>query len=87
MILAARVSVAKGLCSQEDLTRISALITRCGLPVEIPDYDRQQLLNAIAADKKSKGGTITFICNQGIGMYAMSHHTPEELLILSGLEA
>ena len=45
------------------------------------------LLNAVAADKKSKSGSITFICNQGIGMYAMSHHTPEELLILSGLEA
>ena len=87
MVLAARVSAAEGLCSQEDVARIATLITRCGLPVEIPHYDRQQLLNAVAADKKSKGGSITFICNRGIGMYAMSHHTPEELLILSGLEA
>lgn len=87
MVLAARVSAAEGLCSQEELLRISALIRRCGLPVEIPHYDRQQLLDAVAADKKSKGGNITFICNRGIGMYAMSHHTPEELLILSGLEA
>lgn len=87
MVLAARVSLAEGLCSQEDYSRIRALITRCGLPVEIPHYDRQQLLDAVAADKKSKGGSITFICNQGIGMYAMSHHTPDELLILSGLEA
>lgn len=87
MTLAARVSVAEGLCSQEDSSRISALIVKCGLPVEIPHYDRKLLLNAIAADKKSKVGSITFICNQGIGMYAMSHHTPEELLILSGLEA
>ncbi len=87
MVLAARVSVAEGMCSQEDFSRIFALITRCGLPVEIPHYDRQQLLKAVSADKKSKGGCITFICNKGIGMYAMSHHTPEELLILSGLEA
>lgn len=87
MVLAARVSAAEGLCSNEDVSRISTLITRCGLPVEVPRYDRQQLLDAVAADKKSKGGTVTFICNQGIGMYAMSHHTPEELLILSGLEA
>jgi 3-dehydroquinate synthase len=87
MALAARVSAAEGLCSREDVSRISALITRCGLPVENPHYDRQQLLNAVATDKKSKGGSISFICNKGIGMSAMSHHTPEELLKLSGLEA
>lgn len=87
MILAARISVAEGLCSREDFSRISALISRCGLSVEIPHFDRQQLLDAVSADKKSKGGNITFICNQGIGMYAMSNHTPEELLNLSGLEA
>lgn len=87
MVLAARISVAEGLCNREELARISALIARCGLSVEIPQYDRQQLIDAVAADKKSKGGSITFICNRGIGMYAMSHHTPEELLILSGLEA
>lgn len=87
MVLAARISAAKRLCSQEDLLRISALITSCGLSIEIPHYERKQLLGAIAADKKSKGGSITFICNRGIGMYAMSHHTPEELLTLSRLEA
>jgi len=87
MVLAARVSVAEGLCNREEFSRIYALITRCGLPVEIPHFDRQQLLSAVATDKKSKGGSISFICNKGIGMYAMSNHTPEELLKLSGLEA
>jgi 3-dehydroquinate synthase len=86
MVLAARISLAAGLCSREEFARVCALVARCGLSVEIPHYDRQQLIAAVAADKKSKGGTVTFICNQGIGMYAMSHHTPEELLILSGLE-
>jgi 3-dehydroquinate synthase len=87
MVLAAKVSAALGYCSSEDVVRITALLTRYGLPVDIPQYDRQQLLQAIAADKKSKSGSVTFICNQGIGMYAMSQHTPEELLFLSGLEA
>ncbi|MEI7817337.1 MAG: 3-dehydroquinate synthase [Desulfuromonadales bacterium] len=87
MVLAARVSAAEGMCSLDDVTRICALINRCGLPVEIPFYERQSLLNAVASDKKSKSGIITFICNKGIGMYTMSHHTPEELLKLSGLEA
>ncbi len=87
MALAAKVSRALGFCSQDDESRILALIGRCGLSVAPPAFERQELLDAIAADKKSKGGTITFICNQGIGMYAMSQHTPEELLRLSGLEA
>jgi 3-dehydroquinate synthase len=87
MVLATVVSASRGYSSKEDGERIRTLIVRCGLPVEIPQYDRRLLLNAIAADKKSKGGAITFICNKGIGMYAYSHHTPDELLKLSGLEA
>lgn len=87
MALAARVSAAEGLCSREESNRIIALIERCGLSVAVPAFDRQKLIASIATDKKAKSGTITFICNRGIGMYAMSHHTPEELLGLSGLEA
>ncbi|MHB8059019.1 MAG: 3-dehydroquinate synthase [Desulfuromonadaceae bacterium] len=87
MVLAARVSAAKGLCTQEDVSRIIALLSRCGLPVEPPQYDRQLLIDAVAADKKSKSGSITFICNRNIGMHAMSQHTPDELLKLSRLEA
>jgi 3-dehydroquinate synthase len=87
IVLAAKISAAEGRCTPDEVSRISALVRRCGLSVEIPSYNRQQLLDTVSSDKKSKSGTITFICNQGIGMYAMSHHTPEELLVLSGLEA
>jgi 3-dehydroquinate synthase len=87
MVLAARISAAEGLCSREEVARISGLITRFGLSIDIPKFDRQQLLNAVSADKKSKGGAITFICNRGIGTYAMTQHTAEELLRLGGLEA
>ncbi len=87
MALAARVSEARGLCSSEDVRRIVSLIERCGLSVSVPEFEREKLLKSIATDKKVKGGSITFICNSGIGAYAMSKHTPEELLQLSGLEA
>ncbi|MEI6206214.1 MAG: 3-dehydroquinate synthase [Desulfuromonadales bacterium] len=86
MVLAARVSKVLGFCSQDDVDRIAGLIGQCGLSVEVPNFDRHDLLEVIAADKKSRGGTITFICNRGIGMHAMSQQTPEELLGLSGLE-
>ena len=87
MALAAKVSHSLGFCSQSDEARILELISRCGLSVVAPEFDRQELLDLLAADKKKKSGFITFICNNGIGMYAMSQHTPEELLKLSGLEA
>jgi 3-dehydroquinate synthase len=86
MALAANVSISNGFCSRADADRIVALIERCGLSVTPPEFDRQLLLEAIGSDKKARRGTITYICNKGIGMYAMSHHTPEELLILSRLE-
>jgi 3-dehydroquinate synthase len=87
MALAAKVSSALGHCSRNDEERIIALIGRCGLSVTVPEFDRKELMAVLAADKKSKDGSITFICNHGIGLHAMSQHTPEELLKLSGLEA
>jgi len=86
MALAAKVSSSLGFCSRNDEERIVALICRCGLSILVPEFDRQALLDILITDKKSKGGSITFICNQGVGMYAMSQHTPEDLLKLSGLE-
>lgn len=87
MVLASKVSLASGYCNLNDVKRITDLLVQSELPVDVPEYDREKLIRAIAADKKSKSGKITFICNQGIGMYAMSQYTPEELLVLSGLEA
>lgn len=87
MALAAAVSGKLGFCTCEEVARIVALIERCGLSVVVPEFDRRKLIEALSADKKVNSGTVTFICNKGIGMYAMVRHTPEELLRLSGLEA
>jgi len=86
MALAAKISSRTGFCSTGDVERIVALLGRCALSVAVPKFERQKLLEAISADKKSKEGSITFICNQGIGRYAMAKYTPEELLRLSGVE-
>lgn len=86
MVLAARVSLVENKCSIDELNRITSLIARCGLSTEVPSFDCKRLLGALYADKKAKEGKITFICNYGIGAHAMISHTPEELLVLSGLE-
>jgi len=86
MVLAARVSARLGYCSEEDVVRITALIQRYGLDTVPPPVDRKRLLEAVVTDKKSRNGSISFICNRGIGAYAIHQILPEELLTLSGLE-
>jgi len=86
MVLASRISAELGHCSAEDVTRISSLITRLGLQVLPPEADRSKLLEAVLTDKKSRNGTISFICNQGIGNFAVEQILPDKMLTLSGLE-
>jgi 3-dehydroquinate synthase len=86
MILAARISAGLGHCSAADVDRITALITRLGLQALPPEAGRARLLEAIVTDKKSSNGTISFICNNGIGHFAVEQLLPDKMLTLSGLE-
>jgi 3-dehydroquinate synthase len=86
MVLAARVSANLGHCSDADVERVSALIKRFGMRTLPPETKRANLLDAIVTDKKSRNGTISFICNQGIGNFAIEQLLPEKLLTLSELE-
>jgi 3-dehydroquinate synthase len=86
MVLAARISAGLGQCSAVDVKRITALIARFGLNIHPPKADRLKLLEAVVTDKKSRNGTISFICNKGIGASAVEELSPEKMLTLSGLE-
>jgi len=86
MVQAARISARLGHCAATDIERIESLIVRFGLRTQPPTVERQGLLDAILTDKKSKDGAISFICNVGIGSFAVEQLLPEELLTLSGLE-
>jgi 3-dehydroquinate synthase len=86
MVLAARISAGRGHCAAADIERIESLIAQFGLQTQPPTVERQGLLSAILTDKKSRDGAISFICNHGIGNFAVEQLVPEELLTLSGLE-
>jgi 3-dehydroquinate synthase len=86
MVLAARISAGLGHCSGADVERVTALISRFGLKILPPKADRIRLLEAIVTDKKSSNGTISFICNQGIGNFAVEQLLPDKMLTLSRLE-
>jgi 3-dehydroquinate synthase len=86
MVLAARISAGIGHCSEADVARVTGLITRFGLETLPPRAERARLLEAIMTDKKSRNGTISFICNHGIGSFAVEQLLPDKMLTLSGLE-
>lgn len=71
MVLAFRLSVAKGLCPAEDLARVENHLRAVGLPVEITairkDWDIPALIRHCQQDKKVSDGKMTFILARGIG--------------------
>lgn len=69
MVVAAKLSHQFDLCSQQDVERLVALLTRCTLPVQPPNFDLPRYVNAMARDKKVKDGVLRMIFNRGIGHY------------------
>jgi 3-dehydroquinate synthase len=72
LCLAFRFSAALGLCPQADAERVEAHITEVGLPTRLAHVPGgcgtlDELLDAMAQDKKVKGGALTFILARGIG--------------------
>ena len=72
MAQAFRFSVAQGLCSGQDAVRVEAHLREAGLPTRLADIPGgvgsvDDLLGAMAQDKKVVGGALTFILAGGIG--------------------
>ncbi|MCG7393604.1 3-dehydroquinate synthase [Microvirga sp. ACRRW] len=70
--LAFRFSAALGLCTLSDAERIEAHLKDVGLPTRLSHVPGgcgtvDELLDAMAQDKKVKGGSLTFILARGIG--------------------
>ncbi|HZH09345.1 MAG TPA: 3-dehydroquinate synthase [Microvirga sp.] len=70
--LAFRFSAALGLCATTDAERIEAHLASVGLPTRLSHVPggcgtADELLDAMAQDKKVKAGSLTFILARGIG--------------------
>jgi 3-dehydroquinate synthase len=81
MVAAVRISHRLGRCDETTMRRLTQLIERAGLPVEIPsDLGRDALALAMRTDKKALGGTIKFVCLEGIGTTRFERLTCEEIV-------
>ncbi len=72
LVLAFRFSAFLGLCPAGDAERVEAHLSAAGLPTRLAQVPGgcgtvDELLDAMAQDKKVKGGALTFILARGIG--------------------
>ncbi|WP_134500504.1 3-dehydroquinate synthase [Microvirga pakistanensis] len=72
LALAFRFSASLGLCPSSDAERVEAHLKSVGLPTRLSHVPGgcgtvDELLDAMAQDKKVKGGSLTFILARGIG--------------------
>ncbi|MBB2684112.1 3-dehydroquinate synthase [Rhizobium sophoriradicis] len=86
MVLAHEFSARMNLASPDDARRVARHLQAVGLPTrmsEIPGElpPAEVLMEAIAQDKKVKGGKLTFILTRGIGQSFVAHDVPASEVI------
>jgi len=85
MLVEARISNRLGIMENNEVDRLKKLITRAGLPTEIPGLQVERLIQAMKHDKKILQGRIRFVLPTSIGKVfisdEVSHSVIEESLI------
>ena len=78
MVAAGRISVMKGLLSRDKLDTIMSMISRYGLPTEVPiELDRDLIKSYLLTDKKRIGSKTSFILAVDIGEVVISEEVSE----------
>jgi 3-dehydroquinate synthase len=80
MHFAARRSEQLGCAPAGTAERLRALLSRLGLPTELPDHPRSAYLRALKVDKKRRDARIHYIVLRGIGRAEAVPLTPTEIL-------
>jgi len=80
MIYAAHLSVELKSFSVEESARLEKLIASVQLPVRAPPVEWSQIREALALDKKTRGGILRFVLAERIGKAEFGCEVPEELM-------
>ncbi|MGB3813753.1 MAG: 3-dehydroquinate synthase [Shinella sp.] len=86
MVLAHQFSARMNLASPDDAKRVVAHLGEVGLPTSMNQIPgglppAETLMDAIAQDKKVKGGKLTFILTRGIGQSFVADDVPQSEVI------
>ena len=65
----AKVSAKRGWCDAEPADRITALLSKAGFPLDLPEdpMEQRRVLGFMTSDKKRRGDSLTFIIPEEIG--------------------
>jgi 3-dehydroquinate synthase len=80
MIIESKISETLKLLSKDEVERITKLLKVSGLSVEIPNLDRDQIIEAMYHDKKANRGKLKFALPQGIGKVEIIDDIPVEII-------
>lgn len=80
MVLASTLSCRMGLIARPDLRRVTALLSRAGLPVEAPGFGLARYLDLMGHDKKVESGRLRFVLLRAIGEAFVADQVPPEAL-------
>ncbi|MDX3978373.1 3-dehydroquinate synthase [Shinella sp.] len=86
MVLAHQFSARMNLASPDDGRRVEAHLREVGLPTTMDQIPgglppAERLMDAIAQDKKVKGGKLTFILTRGIGQSFVADDVPQSEVV------
>jgi shikimate kinase/3-dehydroquinate synthase len=77
LVAAAHLSARMGLCAEELEARVRRVLDSLGLPTSYHGPTPQQLWQAMATDKKRRGGRLRFVLLHGIGKPLVTDHVAE----------
>ena len=87
MLAAARISNRLGMLDKNEVTRLRSVISRAGLPTEIPSLHLERLIQAIRHDKKILQGKIKFVLPKSIGNVSITDEVSPSLIEQALVEA
>jgi 3-dehydroquinate synthetase len=67
MVCAARLAERLGRVGADFTARLHSLLKTFGLPVDVPQFDRRQILDSIMHDKKVQHGRLSFVLPSRMG--------------------
>ena len=67
LVAVCRLARRTGVLDESDSSRIKVLLERARLPVEMPELDKEKVMDAMGQDKKVRGGRMRFILPRTIG--------------------
>jgi 3-dehydroquinate synthase len=81
MAWAAGLASDMGICSREDAQRQTALIEAAGLPTSAVGCDPEQIVAAMATDKKAEDGKVRFVLTEKVGSVNIYTDIAHEMLV------